>query len=319
MARIVFGPVPSRRLGLSLGVDLFPEKYCTFDCMYCQIGRTRETDIARKTFVDTEEVVRQIIEAVRGVPVVDFITFSGSGEPTLSNNLGELLRRVRQTVPIPLAVITNGSLLHLKEVRDELEAADVVLPSLDAAQEETFRRINRPHTSLTLAGLVEGLKAFRMEFRGKIWLELMLLRNINNSAQELKLFKQIITSIGADKVQLNTVTRPPRDASVEGLGTLELEKIRRYFGGSCEVIGLFEGRLPVPEGQDWQTAVEAILKRRSLSLKEIAGMAGLSPSFTRKGLQVLEGKGTVRPLLFRGRLFYVYGQSPTNSVDKSGP
>lgn len=319
MKGLVFGPVPSRRLGLSLGVDLFPGKYCSFDCIYCQVGKTTETTVERACFFETGEVVEQVLKAVRSAPRVNFITLSGSGEPTLSSNLGQIIRALKKRTRVPLAVITNASLFALSEVREELRPADVVLPSLDAAREETFQAINRPHPTLSFSGLIAGIKAFRRDFKGQIWLEIMLIRNINNDQEHIDLLSTNALKLDADKIQLNTITRPPCERGAEGMGSLELQRACALFGNRCEVIGAFEGRLQSAHGEDWQEAVEAILKRRSLSLEEIAALAGLPLDMTREKLQELEARGRVTPVLVEEKLFYVAGRKGTNSVDKEKP
>ena len=174
MKEFVFGPVPSRRLGFSLGVDIIPRKYCSFDCIYCQVGKTTQKEVERRSFSDPGLIVKQVVERVEEGRRIDFISLSGSGEPTLCADIGEIIRELKRKTSIPLAVITNGSLLFREDVRRDIAAADVVLPSLDAAEDVVFERINRPHPALSFTRLVEGLKAFRRGYKGKIWLEIML-------------------------------------------------------------------------------------------------------------------------------------------------
>ena len=183
MSRFTFGPVPSRRLGFSLGVDIIPAKTCSYDCIYCQIGRTQETLDEPRAYFYPATVAAEVAQAVALAPRVDHITFSGSGEPTLNTLLGEMIRAVKSRTSVPIAVITNGSLLHRADVRAQLAGADVVLPSFDGATEAVFTEVNRPHKSITLARVIEGLKALRRDFHGQIWLEIMLLHNINDSCR----------------------------------------------------------------------------------------------------------------------------------------
>lgn len=203
--RYVFGPVPSRRLGYSLGVDIIPPKYCTYDCIYCQIGKTTDKDIRRKSFYDPGLVADEVAGTVASTRV-DVITFSGSGEPTLNSDLGTMIRKVKEKVDTPVAVITNGSLLHEKDVRADLAEADVVLPSLDAVTEEVFRKVNRPQSFLDIGKIIEGLKEFRAGYAKPIWLEIMLIKNINDDPDELRRMVEIVSSLGVDRIQLNTVT-----------------------------------------------------------------------------------------------------------------
>ena len=188
MKKLVFGPVPSRRLGFSLGVDLIPRKYCSFDCIYCQLGPTEKTEVERRSFYDPGLVVEQVVESVKGGSRIDCISLSGSGEPTLNSDIGWVIKRLKERVSLPVAVITNGSLLSRRDVREDLMGADIVLPSLDAANEAAYLKINRPHESLEFSGIVEGLETFCKEYKGRVRLEIMLINNINNDTQHIEKF-----------------------------------------------------------------------------------------------------------------------------------
>ena len=172
----LFGPVPSRRLGRSLGVDLVPRKTCPYDCIYCEVGPTTQKTITRLDYQADEIMAELAAYLHQGPPPLDYITLAGSGEPTLNLGLGRIIRRLKALTGTPVAVLTNGALLYLPEVRDELKLADLVLPSLDAAREESFRAINRPLPDYPLSRLIEGLEAFRREYAGQIWLEILLLQ-----------------------------------------------------------------------------------------------------------------------------------------------
>src|SRR4030042_7030693 len=198
----IFGPVPSRRLGRSLGIDLIPSKTCTYDCLYCQVGRTTEKTITRKSWVNIDEVIAELKTKLLAKP--DYITLSGSGEPTLFDGCGRLIEKIKQITNIPVAVITNGSLLFMPEVRKELLAADVVMPSLDAGDEETFKKINRPCSRITFDKMLQGLIDFRKEFKGKYWLEVFLVAGLNDSDEQIDKIAACIEKIQPDKVQLNT-------------------------------------------------------------------------------------------------------------------
>ncbi len=205
MAQFVFGPVPSRRLGFSLGVDIIPYKYCCYDCIYCQVGKTTNVEMTRKSFVDPFAVVEEIIDKVNKTERVDYISFSGSGEPTLNADLGKMIEETKKATTIPVAVITNGALLYQPDVRKDLLLADVILPSLDAISEDIFRYINRPHSLNEVDTIIRGLKLMRKEYTGKIWLEVMLIKNVNDTEEELGKLKEIVSDLNVDKLQLNTV------------------------------------------------------------------------------------------------------------------
>ena len=160
MAKFVFGPVPSRRLGFSLGVDIIPSKYCCFDCIYCQIGKTTNKEITRKSFFDPYKIIDEVIEKVKKTSHIDYISFSGSGEPTLNADIGIMIEEIKKITKIPISVITNGALLYQDDVRKDLMLADIVLPSLDAVSEDIFRYVNRPHSALEPDTIIRGLKRF---------------------------------------------------------------------------------------------------------------------------------------------------------------
>ncbi len=293
-------------MGFSLGVDLIPRKYCSFDCIYCQLGKAGKTEIERQSFYDPPSVVGQVVQAVREGREIDCISLSGSGEPTLNGDIGRVIGMLKEKVSLPVAVITNGSLLYQPEVRRDLLRADIVLPSLDAASVAVYQKVNRPHPSLELPDLVEGLGAFRREYRGKIWLEVMLIDNINNDMQHLAMIKKIIDDIAVDRVQLNTVVRPPAEKTVRPVKGTELLSIARFLGDRCEVIaGGFEKQAIPTDHQHWQESLVAMLQRRSLSLKDVMRSTGASAYRARAGLERLIKEKKARAETLGGRRFYV--------------
>ncbi len=211
--RFVYGPVPSRRLGRSLGVSPIPAKTCSYSCVYCQLGRTDRRRITRDSFYPRENILQQIVECQQVGPV-DYVTFVGDGEPTLCQDLGWLIRQTKSKLNLPVAVITNGSLLVHEDVRTDLAAADVVMPSLDAGAERSFRAINRPHKDLSFAAIVEGQIEFRQEYTGQIWSEVMLVHGLNDSERELQHIQHTMALIKPDRVYIMSPIRPPAEAWV---------------------------------------------------------------------------------------------------------
>src|SRR4030042_2114835 len=244
----IYGPVPSRRLGFSLGVDILPYKTCSFDCIYCQLGRTARRSGRRGRFFSSRVILRQIKEAIDKNPRIDHITFSGSGEPTLNIEIGNLIRKIKKMTEIPVVVLTNSSLLSRKSVRRALMAADIVVPSLDAAMAASFRRVNRPLPSVRVGDIVRALALFRREFQGRIWIEVMLVKGINDSPSDIKALKRAIARIRPDKVQLNTVVRPPAERWAQPLSRRALDKIKKNLGGRAEVVVDFRRRPGSPAG-----------------------------------------------------------------------
>ncbi len=242
----VFGPVPSRRLGISLGVDVIPPKTCTLDCIYCEAGRTRRLTKRRRAYVPAAEVVRQVGAALRKGGRVDWITFSGCGEPTLHSGLGGMIRAVKRMTRIPVAVLTSGTLLSDPRVRRALRDADLVVPSLDAGSARVFRQINRPHPSLRLSRVAEGIARFRRRFPGRLWLEVVLLKGVNDSPRELARIAALAARIRPERVQLNTAVRPPARVNAKPLDAGGLRAARLVLAKALgdipvEIVAGFRG------------------------------------------------------------------------------
>jgi wyosine [tRNA(Phe)-imidazoG37] synthetase (radical SAM superfamily) len=309
MSGHVFGPVPSRRLGFSLGVDPIPRKYCNFDCIYCQVGKTIRTETERKSFFDRGELVEEILQHLQGGRPVDVITFSGSGEPTLNEDLGRMIRELKRKTGTPLAVITNGSLLFREDVQEDLLPADIVLPSLDAVDAETFLKINRPHPSVSIDAVVNGLRTFRSVFKGKIWLEIMLAKGINDTPEQIERLNEVLGTISVDKIQLNTITRPAPEEHAKSLQASELARIGEALGVHCEVISGFDKRSEALGIDDWASEVLAILGRRALTIEDVASVTGVSCDEARLRLTRLESQQRVRAVQHGEKLFYVQNES----------
>jgi wyosine [tRNA(Phe)-imidazoG37] synthetase (radical SAM superfamily) len=306
MNKFTFGPVPSRRLGFSLGVDIIPRKFCSFDCIYCQVGKTTNQEIQRKSFFDVQEVVDEVVEACDPQNHIDVVTFSGSGEPTLNVDIGRMIKEIKKRVDIPVSVITNSSLLYDEDVRQDLKFADIILPSLDAASEDIFHYINRPHALIELDLIIKSLKKLRNEYEGKIWLEIMFIKDINDDAEELEKFKKIIGLLGVDKVQLNTVTRPPKDDAAKGISQPELRKTSRFFGDNCEVVCSFKKIRPKKDIEDRAITILDMLKRRSLTLDDIVKTTGLTLQKAKDTLRTMEHSGKIKSFYFGNSIFYMY-------------
>ena len=235
-----YGPVPSRRLGFSLGVDLFPKKTCSFDCIYCQLGISSKKTVKRFSFLKLSKFKKDLKEIISKNPKINYITISGSGEPTLHKGLDKIIATIKKITQnkYPVAVITNSSLLHRGEVRDELKEADLIVPSLDAATAKTFSKINRPLKGITLKKIVSGLIRLRKEFKGKIWLEIMLIAGINDSKREIEKFKEIIDKINPDKIQLNLPIRPA-GVKISLPSRSKIERIKKALGKRSKVVVKF--------------------------------------------------------------------------------
>jgi wyosine [tRNA(Phe)-imidazoG37] synthetase (radical SAM superfamily) len=302
--RFVYGPVPSRRLGFSLGVDILPYKTCSLDCVYCQLGSAGRTTNRRRAYFSVREVLAQVRQALAASPRVDHVTVSGSGEPTLNRNLGRIIRGIKKATRVPVAVLTNGTLLTRRDVRTELRSADVVVPSLDAVTAALFRKVNRPHSSLDAARVIEGLARFRREFRGRLWLEVMLVRGVNDSPAHIRALKKAIAAIDPDRVQLNTVVRPPAERSARPLNARELGRIRRALGDRAEVVAAFDDK-PRSRGADGlEEAIANMIKRRPVTAGDISTSLGHPRADVLRALGRLVAAGRARPVRHGRKIFY---------------
>ncbi|MDH7491197.1 MAG: radical SAM protein [Methanolinea sp.] len=274
----IFGPVASRRLGRSLGIDLVPHKVCSFDCVYCEVGRTTLKTISRQEFFPPEEVECELFTFLSSRPDLDFITFSGSGEPTLSLSIGRVIRFIKDTFPVyRVAVLTNGSLLGNGDAQDALRPADVVLPTLSTVDEETFQKIHRPVAGVSVRAIIEGLCRFRETYPGEIWLEVFLVPGLNTGDDALYALKEVIGRIRPDRVQLNTLDRPGPEPWVRAAGTGDLQRAARILG-----IGEEEAFLPLRYGEvhgrppeDAQSVIIEAIRRRPGTLEDLVALTGL--------------------------------------------
>jgi wyosine [tRNA(Phe)-imidazoG37] synthetase (radical SAM superfamily) len=277
--RYIFGPVPSRRLGLSLGVDLVPFKTCTHNCIYCQLGQTTNKTVRRAEYVPVAEVLAQLQAVLASGPKPDVVTLAGSGEPTLHSRLEEVIAGIRRLTDVPVVILTNGSLLDQPDVRRACAPADIVVPSLDAGTEETFQRINRPVPGMTLARHVDGLASFRAEFRGKLWLEIMLVDGVNTSDDEIAHLRSLAERIRPDRIQLNTVVRPPTEANAGAVSHERMAEICRAMGPLAEIIAPVQPRHAIIPGagppprtlQD----VLAMIQRHPCTAEDVASGLGI--------------------------------------------
>jgi wyosine [tRNA(Phe)-imidazoG37] synthetase (radical SAM superfamily) len=310
----IFGPVPSRRLGRSLGVDLVPFKTCSYDCIYCQLGRTTNKTVQRKPWVSLETILSQLQKKLSLNP--DYITLSGSGEPTLFSECGELIDAIKEITDIPVTVLTNGSLLWLPEVRKSLLHADLVVPSLDAGSKHLFQYINRPQPDVTFNRMLEGLVRFRDEYQGQYWLEVFLLAGVNTTEMEIKRLQACIRSIEPDRVQVNTVTRPPAEDFAEPVGKEQLEKITAALDGRAQVIADYRGIYKEQYFIACREDIVTMLQRRPCSIEDIAAGLGLHRNEVVKYIEELCSENRVEKVMQDQRVYYKVAASWENSSEK---
>jgi len=305
MASFVYGPVPSRRLGRSLGVDIMPFKICTYDCIYCQLGRTTRKTVRRSSFVPVKEVIRELADTLERIPRPDYVTVSGSGEPTLHADLGKIVSEIKKATDVSVAVVTNGSLLSQPEVREACGGADLVLPSLDAGDDTAFRHVNRPHQSLSLEKLVQGLTDFRKTYDTEIWLEVFLLGGVTATPTEALKIKECADRIQPHRIQLNTVARPAAEEFALPVAPGDLEQLRKLFGERAEVISSFSRHRQTEEFEARCDDILALIARRPCSIEDIANGLMMNRSRLLKYLNDLVSQGAIKYTYRNGRLYYI--------------
>ena len=286
----IFGPVPSRRLGLSLGIDLVPAKTCSYDCLYCQVGRTTEKIMEPEAFVPVRNIIKELEEKLDKV-APDTITLSGSGEPTLYSPLAQLISAIKQITDIRIAILTNGSLFWKEEVRAAVLEAQIIAPTLSTVFEETYKSIHRPHADIDLGMIIEGLKSLRRDFQGFIFLEVVLLTGFNDSAREMEGLKRVIEEISPDKVQLNTVVRPPADSRALSLDMMRLEEIKNFFGHRAEIIADIPPEQRPQVFESYEDTILETARRRPMRSVDLANVLNLPLEDVEGLLEGLLGKG----------------------------
>lgn len=238
--KYIYGPVNSRRLGSSLGISLTSYKICDFDCIYCQLGKTHTLTGERKEYVKVDDIIEELKRWLKDNPEVagslEYITISGLGEPTLNTKIGEVINRIKRVTNIPLAVITNASKLSDLNIRASLMRADLIVPSLDAVVQKVFAKIDRPKQNIKIEQIINGLIALRKEFRGKIWLEVMLVRGVNDDIRYIKKLNKVIEQINPNKIHLNSPVRTTSEPDIEPVDKNKLNKIKEILGDKCEIL-----------------------------------------------------------------------------------
>lgn len=322
--KYVFGPVPSRRLGRSLGVDLVPFKHCSYDCVYCQLGRTTNKTVQRRAYVPLRAVLAELKRKLADC-TPDYITLSGSGEPTLYLALGPLIRGIKKITKIPVAVLTNGSLLWNRAVQDALLSADLIVPSLDGGDDAAFQYVNRPHPAITFDKMAAGLIDFRKQYSGKIWLEVFILGGITAIDSEAAKIAKLARQIRPDRIQLNTVTRPPAEEFAFPVPPQQMQRLRRLFGRNAEVIADYRAPAGKTAGVADDAAVLSMLERRPCTLKDIADGIALHPTQAGK---ILEHLLTARRIVeqraggkayYKARVGRHAPRQPRRAADKALP
>ena len=321
MMNYIYGPVPSRRLGQSLGVDPIPFKSCNYNCVYCQLGRTIPLTNKRKVFLPPQNILAELQMALDAnkKSQIDYITFVGQGEPLLCASVGQLIRGAKALTDIPIAVITNGSLLYIPEVGEAIHAADVVIPTLDAGDEETFHRINRPWPKLHINEIIEGMETFREMFKGQLWVEVMLVKGLNDTEEALSNIARALRRIQPDQVHLNIPIRPPAEAWVEIPDNESLIRATTILGTVAAIVTSAEGYFGLTDNMSVVDAIVKIIRRhpmRETELLENLRRFIKQPDQVQKTLEALEASGQARRHIYQGQVFWEYAGGRFASITK---
>ena len=304
---VIFGPVPSRRLGYSLGIDLLPagHKACSYNCIYCQVGATQSQSLERSETVPSVEIFKAIDQTLP-MPSINYVTFSGSGEPTLHKDLGKFIDRVRTRCGTPVAVITNGSLLDRPDVRRDLAKANLVIPTLNAVSKEIYEKICRPHPALRLENTIDGLIKFAGEFKGKLWIEIMVVKGVNDGLAEILKIKTVLDRIinNIDKIHINTVIRPPSEEYAKPLGNAELDRIVAMLGPKAMAVGASPTDSRVLEEQDLNIEIYELIKRRSVTVPDLMNSLGLPRNLAVDILEKLVQEKKIKKVVHGGVTYY---------------
>lgn len=271
--KYLFGPVPSRRLGVSLGIDLVEKKTCNLNCVYCECGEAPAMPSDRKEFVNIDAVILELKDYLKKGVHLDYITFSGYGEPTLNSSLGRLVREIKEITDSKICLITNSTTLVNKDIYPELLDIDLIMPSLDAVLEASFLKIDRPHSSIKLEEVINALIDFSKVYKGKIWLEIFMLQGVNDTEEELEKFMEIIKKIGVDKVQLNSLDRPAPVKWVKAMTMERLEEVKKLFienSINTEIIKKYKSRLDYKNfNSDYEKLILNMLEKRPCTLEDL--------------------------------------------------
>lgn len=315
----LFGPVPSRRFGRSLGVDLTPLKTCTLDCVFCQLGRTSHDTLERGEYVPLEEVKAELLDWQRAGGTADHVTLAGSGEPTLHSGFGEVLRWIKKEMPIPAVLLSNGTLFYLPQVREAARAADIVKLSLSAWDAGSFRRVNRPNPGLPFELCVAGMRAFRQVFAGNLWLEVFLIRGVNSETQAVRQIAQLAGTIAPDEIHLNTAVRPTADSGVLPVDRENMEELASLFTPRATIVAGF----PTRHITSVQTSADAILdmlRRHPCTAQQITDTFAVPSSEVSKHIDELTRSRRVRTIRSKGEIYFAASPpSPTDPASAPRP
>ncbi len=307
--KYIFGPVPSRRLGNSLGINPIPLKTCNYSCVYCQLGKTSDLKNEIKEYFPLEEIKAELLEFfqnVRNLP--DYITIVGEGEPLLYSKLGELINFIKSNFLPPVALITNGSLLYVDSVRKSVKEVDVILPTVDTVISETFKKINRPHKEIKLENVLEGLIKTREEIEGDFWAEIMLVKGLNDSEEEIKALSEYFKKLEPHRIFINIPVRPPADSWVKAPDLSAFHLVEKYIP-EAEFINFSESGMIDPSAYDsLKELIVSVSRRHPISLELLKKSVNESDEKIEKEIKELEKEEKIK-LIKHGTKIFIRGIS----------
>ncbi len=304
--KYIFGPVPSRRLGLSLGIDLMPAKTCSLNCVYCECGKTTHLTITRDEYIPTEDIKRELKDYLNKGPRLDFVTFSGFGEPTLHSGIGEIILFLKSDYPqYRIALLTNSTLFYQDKTIKQVLAADVIIASLDAVSSPVFNKINRPHPDLKPDALIRGLVELRKEFKNQLWAEVFLLPDINTNDSELKKIKIALDRIMPDKVQLNTIDRPGTESWVKAVEKKDMTRIESYLTKAETISYGKQEQSDNKNIQNYTLQIISAIKRRPCTVEDVSRILGITVPKAQECLETLVCQKKVSKTKMPRGIFYL--------------
>jgi wyosine [tRNA(Phe)-imidazoG37] synthetase (radical SAM superfamily) len=310
--RYLFGPVPSRRFGRSLGVDISPYKTCSFDCLFCQLGRTTLKTIRREEYVPTQDVIEELKDWIATFDEADYISLAGSGEPTLHSRFGDIIEFARGATSIPVSLLTNASLLTDVDVRASAAKANVVKVSLSAGDQDLFEYVNQPHPDVMLKDILDGLQAFRNEFTGQLWLEVFVMWGVNSNIEEISRIAELAQTFRPDRIHLNTAVRPPAESFIKPVPKQRLEELAECFKPHGEVVAEFHSDC-IPQEAANGGDILAMLQRRPCTATEVSAVLGLHVNEVSKYIGKLERTGQIHTKCSGSAIYYTgQGESGTD-------
>ena len=304
--RYIFGPVVSRRLGMSLGVDLMPHKTCTLNCVYCECGKTTHLVKTRKEYVPTRDVIDELDLFLKNGPALDYITFSGSGEPTLHSGIGDIVSFLKTHYSVySVALLTNGTLFDRSEVRDAVRDVDLIVASLDAGTPEVFKRVNSPHPGLDFNAICEGLVTLGRIRRHQLWIEFFIVPGVNDHPSELTAVNAIVDTVGPDKLQLNVLDRPGTEDWVGTADADTLQRVQSFLGRSERIARTVSDKTGRSTEQALVQRILSTIRRRPSTVMDLCQSLGSDQNTIWQHICMLIDEGAIESRSMPRGTFYV--------------